>query len=304
MRTVSNQNGYVISRTDHTAYGENIGVGVGLRSTLKGYFDSPDTRQGYGLTERDEATGLDHTWFRKNEGQAGRWTSPDPYLGSMPLADPHSFNRYSYVSGDPINFVDPSGLMRAVTTCRYELRTSYTDGGFDSVFLVQVCSTRYEFSDVVFDGGGSDGGVGVPNSIFIELLNPNVLNTCLEMLYGLKADEFSANVKLSQSGSLSTTVAETTYEANFSALEPGAKPIADLRMIVLGRGVGSGQITVSQARRDKEGDLNAMLYGLGQALVDPEIPVGNYEYQGGFRVRRPSTPSALVDCYRRYIPRS
>jgi RHS repeat-associated protein len=54
--------------------------------------------------------GLDHTWFRKNENKAGRWTSPDPYNGSATIGDPQSFNRYSYVTNQPTNFVDPSGL--------------------------------------------------------------------------------------------------------------------------------------------------------------------------------------------------
>ncbi|MGH9948409.1 MAG: RHS repeat domain-containing protein, partial [Pyrinomonadaceae bacterium] len=110
VRTVSNSNGFVISRTDHSAFGETVGAGIGLRSTSQGYWGTVATRQGYGLTERDEATGLDHTWFRKNEGSAGRWTSPDPYKGSMDLDDPQSFNRYSYVLNQPTNFVDPSGL--------------------------------------------------------------------------------------------------------------------------------------------------------------------------------------------------
>ncbi|MGH9948405.1 MAG: RHS repeat domain-containing protein, partial [Pyrinomonadaceae bacterium] len=110
VRTVSNSNGFVISRTDHTAFGESIPNGTGLRSTTQGYWGTVATRQGYGLTERDEATGLDHTWFRKNEGSAGRWTSPDPYNGSIDIDDPQSFNRYSYVGNQPTNFVDPSGL--------------------------------------------------------------------------------------------------------------------------------------------------------------------------------------------------
>jgi len=54
---------------------------------------------------------MDHTWFRKNENRAGRWTSPDPYNGSMKIGDPQSFNRYSYVENQPTNFVDPSGLL-------------------------------------------------------------------------------------------------------------------------------------------------------------------------------------------------
>ena len=54
----------------------------------------PDTlRLRYGLTERDDATGLDHTWFRKLETQAGRWSSPDPYKGSMNIGDPQSLDR-------------------------------------------------------------------------------------------------------------------------------------------------------------------------------------------------------------------
>ncbi len=62
-------------------------------------------------TERDDTTGLDHTWWRKYDNLSGRWTSADPYRGSMSLADPQSFNRYAYVQNDPVNFVDPSGLL-------------------------------------------------------------------------------------------------------------------------------------------------------------------------------------------------
>ncbi|MBK8150038.1 MAG: hypothetical protein IPK58_18030 [Acidobacteria bacterium] len=43
--------------------------------------------------ENDPATGLNHTWFRKNENRAGRWTSPDPYNGSASVANPQSWNR-------------------------------------------------------------------------------------------------------------------------------------------------------------------------------------------------------------------
>jgi RHS repeat-associated protein len=110
VRTATNANGFVTARTDHQAFGGEVGYGTGQRSIDQGYNRDASTRQGYGLTERDEASGLDHTWFRKNENAAGRWTSPDPYNGSMNLGDPQSFNRYSYVQNQPTNFVDPSGL--------------------------------------------------------------------------------------------------------------------------------------------------------------------------------------------------
>jgi len=85
--------------------------GTGLRTNAQGFDSALNPRQQYGLTERDDGTGLDHTWFRKNEGRAGRWTSPDPYNGSMSVSDPQSFNRFSYVANQPTNFIDPSGLL-------------------------------------------------------------------------------------------------------------------------------------------------------------------------------------------------
>ncbi len=122
VRAVTNSNGFVVARTDHQAFGEDIGVGVGLRKVEQGFSADKATRQGYGLTENDNATGQQHTWFRKLETQAGRWSSPDPYKGSMSLGDPQSFNRFSYVRNDPINYVDPSGLYEA---CVHEAMTRF-----------------------------------------------------------------------------------------------------------------------------------------------------------------------------------
>ena len=110
VRTVTNSNGYVIARTDHQAFGEEIGVGVGVRSVDQGYNADPATLQGYGSTEHDTGTGQQHTGFRKLETFAGRWSSPDPSKSSMSVGNPQSFNRYSYVADDPLNFIDPSGL--------------------------------------------------------------------------------------------------------------------------------------------------------------------------------------------------
>jgi hypothetical protein len=43
----------------------------------------------------------------------GRFLSPDPYRASGGPGDPGSWNRYAYVGGDPINFLDPEGLMQS-----------------------------------------------------------------------------------------------------------------------------------------------------------------------------------------------
>ncbi len=109
-RAAVSSTGYIQARMDYSAYGEDIDSGTGMRTGAQGFGISTGLRQKYGLSERDASTGLDHMWFRKNENRAGRWTSPDPYRGSMTINDPQSFNRYSYVSAQPTNFVDPSGL--------------------------------------------------------------------------------------------------------------------------------------------------------------------------------------------------
>jgi len=101
----------VIARHDYLPFGEEIGANVGRRTMAQGYNVPDSNRQKYAMLERD-STGLDHTWWRKYESTAGRWTSPDPMGGS--IGDPQSFNAYSYSANDPVHFVDPSGLRQCM----------------------------------------------------------------------------------------------------------------------------------------------------------------------------------------------
>jgi RHS repeat-associated protein len=139
----------VIARHDFLPFGEELAAGVGMRTSGQGFGATDKIRQRYALTERDDATGLDHTWWRKYENHSGRWTSPDPYNGSMTTADPQSFNRFSYVQNDPVNFVDPTGLVR-VWCVAYPIG----DG--------QTQTNCFEFPDILFPrepnprGGGRE----------------------------------------------------------------------------------------------------------------------------------------------------
>jgi YD repeat-containing protein len=71
VRASVNNNGFIQARFDFTAFGEEISLGIGSRSIEQGYSGDATTRQGYGLTEKD-SSGLNHTWFRKQEQRAGR----------------------------------------------------------------------------------------------------------------------------------------------------------------------------------------------------------------------------------------
>jgi RHS repeat-associated protein len=127
VRASVNANGFIQARFDFSAFGEEINLNVGLRSIEQGYSGDATTRQGYGLTEKD-SSGLNHTWFRKQEQRAGRWTSPDPYKGSMNLGDPQSINRFSYTQNQPTNFIDPTGLLAEGEACQLNPNDKDADG--------------------------------------------------------------------------------------------------------------------------------------------------------------------------------
>jgi RHS repeat-associated protein len=46
---------------------------------------------------------FDYAMNRYYAAQWGRFTTPDPYQASAQLANPQSWNRYSYVENDPVN---------------------------------------------------------------------------------------------------------------------------------------------------------------------------------------------------------
>ncbi|MGE0656918.1 MAG: RHS repeat domain-containing protein [Pyrinomonadaceae bacterium] len=173
-RASTDNSGNVISRSDYSAYGEEIATGTGQRTSQQGFGVASSVRHKYGSTERDEATGLDNTWFRKHENKAGRWTSPDPYNGSAAIGSPQSWNRYAYVENEPTNYVDPSGLqMRSITV--YEGLSCVLS---DVVNGVNIWRCIENYSVYWFDDGTgygspttSEGDGGFDWGLFSDLLN-------------------------------------------------------------------------------------------------------------------------------------
>src|SRR6266536_1035622 len=171
----------IVARHDYLPFGEEIGALTGMRTTAQGFGAADKIRQRYALTERDDSSGLDHTSWRKYESFAGRWTSPDPYGGSMTIANPQSFNRYAYVQNDPVNFVDPSGLLLedpagmsrpqplpsgpgfmspGIHTFTYYTQTSSLIDGVRQFYPERG---PYYGTFVVGGGGGSGGAEFLPN---------------------------------------------------------------------------------------------------------------------------------------------
>jgi len=62
--------------------------------------------------ERDSASPFDYAVSRIYTSAIGRFQSADPYQATNYVADPQSWNRFTYVGSDPINYVDPIGLLK------------------------------------------------------------------------------------------------------------------------------------------------------------------------------------------------
>jgi len=81
-----------------------------------------------------EDSGVDYADQRYYSSTYGRFLTSDPYRASGGPSDPGSWNRYAYVQGDPVNFNDPEGLLKASTTSGQPLPWWYT--GSSGSFVV------------------------------------------------------------------------------------------------------------------------------------------------------------------------
>jgi RHS repeat-associated protein len=130
-RVITNALGNVVSRRDFMPFGEDVVSEAGgrdaivdvnaiadgvdangnLRSTSLNYQSGPDAvRQRFTGYQKDTETSLDFAEARMYESRYGRFTAVDPLLASGKSADPQSFNRYVYVSNNPLIGKDPHGM--------------------------------------------------------------------------------------------------------------------------------------------------------------------------------------------------
>ncbi len=111
-RVISDNSGAVISRRDFMPFGEELYAGTANRTTAAKYstVGMDNVRKRFTGYEKDTETGLDFAEARYYDNRYGRFTAVDPLLASGKSANPQTFNRYVYVSNNPINFTDPSGM--------------------------------------------------------------------------------------------------------------------------------------------------------------------------------------------------
>jgi len=109
-RVVTDGNQAVKARHDYLPFGEELGSGIGGRSTAMGYSQPDGVRQKFTGYEHDDESGLDFAQARYYSSAQGRFLSADPLLSSGEVEEPQTWNRYSYALNNPLVFTDPSGL--------------------------------------------------------------------------------------------------------------------------------------------------------------------------------------------------
>ena len=112
-RVVTDKNKGVIARHDYLPFGEEIPANVGSNRTAGlGYVTTDDTSQRFTSKERDAESGLDYFGARYCSSAQGRFTGPDPLIASAKAMEPQTWNRYVYVTDNPLRYIDTDGKIR------------------------------------------------------------------------------------------------------------------------------------------------------------------------------------------------
>ena len=112
-RVITNSLGEVVSRRDFKPFGEQVAIDGTYRSADLTYNSGDGIRQKFTGYQKDEETQLDFAEARMYENRHGRFTAVDPLLASGKSANPQTFNRYVYVTNNPLLLIDPTGLQVA-----------------------------------------------------------------------------------------------------------------------------------------------------------------------------------------------
>ena len=168
---------------------------------------------------RDAETGLDYAVNRYHNPGTGRFLTVDPKATSAQPNSPGSWNRYSYVIGDPVNGVDPNGL-------EYEGTGNNVDENEDPAD--NFCSDCEE------DGGGGEGDICGPGQVW-----SGPAQTCYTPATSLNAQDYDSdgNPIAGQDltpANVDVTGSTTTVDLNGNPTQ-GDIPISGFARAVLGQ---------------------------------------------------------------------
>jgi RHS repeat-associated protein len=189
-RVCTDSNGNSLGTCDYEPFGE----------VQPGTTCSVPTNYRFAGMEWESESSLYHTWFRQYDPSQGRWMSVDPLAGTTD--NPQSQDRYVYVTNDPVNFIDPSGLN--VCFVRERCVPGTVNGDASSCASVAVDVTCFGDDPGGGDGPGrgpedeTGGGGGNPpkekaKKIVKFALSQEKLDDCIRQIFEGKATLARAN---------------------------------------------------------------------------------------------------------------
>jgi RHS repeat-associated protein len=216
VRTITDQNGNVVENYDYLPFGRMLKSSDNGRSAVGNYPSDPDnnlssrTPQKFTGQERDAETGLDNFGARYVSAAQGRFMSPDP-LGNF-VADassPQSWNLYSYVNNNPLNYIDPTG-QKCVTT---QDGTVGDDGVGEpcndpGIWLGAGNVVTVDGNDGSNGNDGNDGSDGSDGYVINDFQYNGLLNLMRQNMMNIKPHQNS-----------SPTIVSNPNEATISAIQ-------------------------------------------------------------------------------------
>ncbi len=110
---MTDPSGNIVWKADYKPFGEENSIVA----------DQKNNKEFVGK-EKDEETGIYYFNARYMESRVGRFVAVDPVRAVDPfnnqtneviLTDPQHLNNYAYAQNNPVNFIDPSGLLAEIT---------------------------------------------------------------------------------------------------------------------------------------------------------------------------------------------
>ena len=151
--------GKLISENSNAVFPDRVGTNRASGARFHPYGDeitsTANDREKFATYTRDSYTGLDYADQRYYASSYGRFNTPDPDGGSANPSKPGSWNRFAYVSGDPVNLRDGRGLEEDDCSLDYE-----EDGTIDQGCCLPTAYWSGGEEDFACSAGGGGGGGG------------------------------------------------------------------------------------------------------------------------------------------------
>jgi RHS repeat-associated protein len=201
---------------------------------------------------RDAEAGLDYAEARSYQVPTARFNAPDPvYAG---LFEPQLWNRYSYVSNNPLRFVDPRGTLQMAVSCG--AGPQWCPGN------IQIGPDKWIHSDGQFDWRhyGYQGGqeAAAAEAAYSAAVDRRIASS-------RAAKQQEGSVTTSETFTLSAAIVVAAAGAFILAAADGPLPLGDALGIALLARFGVGVATAATAIAPSSRALGRALEAAGHS---------------------------------------